>query len=241
LFKYKSKQLTSLTSMKPQSKSLLRTGALVAALTFPATSVFGAGLDYTFTGEFFAGSTLDATLLDGKEFEVHIFADTTIPDNDPGNISRGEFLGPLTAQISIEGLGTYSFVNSISAITERTDGLGFQPVESRATFDGGSTSSMTGFSPDTITPFFGDPNLLDPFPGGANVVVADFNNEPVTALGSADVLNLNGQSPGGSVLATALPESGSSLPLFGIVAAGLAACSRRGVTTTRIGATIPNR
>jgi len=218
--------------MKAHSRSLLITGGLVAALTFPATSAFAAGLDYTFTGEFFAGSFLDAILLDGKEFEVHILADTTIPDNDPGDTDRGEFLGPFSAQISIEGLGIYDFVNPISKITEWTDAIAFQPVENKATFGGGSTSSMTGFSPDTMNPFFGDPNLLDPFPGGANVVVADFSGEPLIALGGTDVLSLSGQSPGGSVRATTIPESGSTLVMFGMVIAGLAAC--RGAAGTRL-------
>ena len=202
-------------------RSLLITGGLVAALTFAATPVFATSLQYTFTGQFFSGSFLDAILLDGKDFEVHILADTGIADNDPVNLNRGEFLGPFSAQISIEGMGIYSFVNPISMITERTDGLGFQPVESRAAFAGGSTSSMTGFSPNTISPFFGNPNLLDPFPGGANVVVADFNLEPVMALGGAVVSSLNGQSPGGSVRATAVPESGSTLAMLGLSLLGL--------------------
>src|SRR5262245_14667432 len=156
-------------------RSLLITGGLVAAMTFPATSVFATSLDYAFTGQFVAGSFLDAILLDGKRFEVHIFADTTIPDNDPGDPDRGQSLGPFSAQIGIEGMGIYSFLNPISMITEWTDSPGFQPIETRATFGGGSTSSMAGFSPAIL--FFGDPNLLDPFPGGANVVVADFNGE----------------------------------------------------------------
>jgi hypothetical protein len=208
-------------------------GGSIAVLTLSASSTLAVSLDYTFTGQFFAGSFLDAVLLDGNDFEVHIFADTTIPDNDPGDTERGEFLGPLSAQISIEGMGTYSFVNPIAMITEWTDAIGFQPVENMAIFGGGSTSSMTGFSPDTVSPFFGSPNLLDPFPGGANVVVADFNGEPIRLLGSTDVLSLNGQSPGGSVRATTIPESGSSLVMFGMGVAALAAW--------RVGPGIPTR
>jgi hypothetical protein len=212
--------------------SLRRIVCLVAALTFPATSVFATSLDYTFTGQFLLGSSLGAISLDLKNFEVHIFADTTIPDNDPGNPSRGEFLGPFSAQISIEGLGIYSFVNPISMITERTDSPGFQPIETRATFGGGSTSSMAGFSP--AIPFFGNPNLLDPFPGGANVVVADFNAEPVMALGEAGVLSLSGDSPGGSVRATivtGVPETGSTLAMLGLSLLGLAVLYRKTVGT----------
>lgn len=199
---------------------------LLTVSMLSATPASAAGLQYSFSGEFFAGSFLDATLLDGKEFEVRIMTDTTIPDNDPGDADRGQFLGPFSAQISIEGMGIFNFVNPIASITEWVDAIGFQPVESKATFGGGSTSSMTGFSPDTITPFFGDPNVLDPFPGGANVVVADFNVEPIIALGGAAVLSLNGQSPGGTVKATRVPELASTLTLFGVVIAGLGACRR---------------
>ena len=131
-------------------------------------------------------------------------------------------MGPFSAQISIQGLGLiYGFVNPIAMITEWTDAPGFQPVESKATFGGGSTSSMTGFSPNTIAPFFGNPNLLDPFPGGANVVVADFNAEPLMAPGGASVISLSGQSPGGSVRATAVPETGSGLAMLGLSLLGL--------------------
>jgi hypothetical protein len=209
--------------MKAHLRSLLTSGGLVAALMFPATSTFAVSLDYTFTGQFFAGSFLDGTLIDGTQFEVHIFTDTTIPDNDPGDSERGEFLGPFNARIIIDGFGTYSFVNPIDMITEWIDAVGFQPVENVASFGGGSTSSMTGFSPDTIAPFFGDPNVLDPFPGGANVVIASFINEPVTLLGTTDILILDGESPGGSVRATTIPDSGSTLVLFSMVIAGLAA------------------
>ena len=212
-------------------RSLLITGGLVAALTFPATSIFATSLDYTFTGQFMAGSFLEATLVDGRDFEVHILADTTIPDTDPGNPSRGQFLGPFSAQITIEGMGIFSFVNPVSMITERTDAVGFQPVESRATFAGGSTSSTTGFSPNTMAPFFGNPNLLDPFPGGANVVVADFNTEPVMSLGGGSVLTLNGQSGGGSVRATTVPETGSTLAMLGLSLLGLAVLHREKVST----------
>jgi hypothetical protein len=200
-------------------------------MTFPAPLVFATSLQYTFTGQFFAGSFLDATLLDGKDFVVNISADTTIPDSDPGNVNRGLFLGPFSAQISIEDLGIYNFVNPISMITERTDAPGFQPIEARAAFGGGSTSSMTGFSPGIA--FFGNPNLLDPFPGGANVVVADFNTEPVMALGGASVLNLNGQSPGGSVRATTVPEGGSALTILGLSLLGLAVIYRKTVGTRK--------
>lgn len=199
----------------------------MVALTFPAGPAFAVALDYTFTGQFFAGSLIDGTLLDGKDFEVHISTDTTILDNDAGDTERGEFVGPFSAQLSIEGMGTYSFVNPIAMITEWIDAPGFQPVESQASFGGGSTSSMTGFSPDTMSPFFGNPNLLDPFPGGANVVVADFNSEPVIPLGGTDVLSLTAQSPGGTVSATPVPDAGSSLAMFGVVAAGLMAWRRR--------------
>jgi hypothetical protein len=208
-------------------RSLLITSALVAVLTFSATPVFATSLDYTFTGQFFAGSFLDAVLLDGKDFEVHIFADTTIPDSDLGNPARGAFLGPFSARISIAGLGTYSFVNPISMITERTDSPGFQPIEAKATFAGGSTSSMTGFSP--AISFFGNPNLLDPFPGGANVVVADFNTEPVMPLGGGAVSSLDGQSPGGSVRATTVPETGSTLAMLGLSLLGLTVLHRKTV------------
>jgi hypothetical protein len=213
-------------------RSLLIKGSLVAILTFRATSVFATSLDYTFTGQFFAGSFLDAILLDGKSFEVHIFADTNIPDSDPGNPARGLFLGPFSAQISIEGMGVYSFVNPISMITERTDSPGFQPIETRATFGGGSTSSMTGTSPGIV--FFGDPNLLDPFPGGANVVVADFNAEPLMALGGTGVSSLNGQSPGGSVRATTVPETGSTLAMLGLSLLGLTVLHRKTVGTQNV-------
>jgi hypothetical protein len=203
-------------------KSLLITVGLVAVLTFPATSVFATSLDYTFTGQFFAGSFLDATLLDGKSFEVHILADTTIPDNDPGNLNRGEFLGPFSAQISIAGMGIYSFVNPISMITERTS-----PIETRATFGGGNNSIMAGTSPGIV--FFGDPNLLDPFPGGANVVTVDFNGEPVMELGGTGVSSLSGQSPGGSVRATTVPETGSTLAMLGLSLLGLTVLNRKTV------------
>lgn len=207
--------------MKTHSSSLWRVGACVVGLALPAGPALALGLDYRFTGNFVAGSFLDATLIDGLDFEVHIATDTTIPDNDPGDADRGEFLGPYSARITIEGMGTYQFVNPVASIVEWVDSPGFQPVETRATFAGGSTSSMTGFSPDTITPFFGDPNLLDPFPGGANVVVADFNAEPLMLLGGGPVLSLSGQSPGGTVSATTIPDAGSSLALFGAAAAGL--------------------
>jgi hypothetical protein len=219
-----------MNTMKTHSRSVLSIGGLVAALAFPAGPALAVPLDYTFTGQFFAGSLLNGTLLDGNDFEVHISTDTSVPDNDPGDTERGEFVGPFSAQLSIEGMGVYSFVNPIAMITEWIDAPGFQPVESRATFGGGSTSSMTGFSPDTMSPFFGNPNLLDPFPGGANVVVADFNGEPVVALGGTEVLSLTGQSPGGSVSATAIPDSGSSLAMFGLVVAGLVAWRRRVVS-----------
>ena len=217
--------------MKTQVRLLLITGVLVAALTFPATSVFATSLDYTFTGQFFAGSFLNAILLDGKDFEVHILTDTTIPDSDPGNTNRGQFLGPFSAQLSIEGMGLFSFVNPISMITERTDAPSGPPIQTVATFGGGSTSTMTGFSPAIA--FFGNPNLLDPFPGGANVVVADFNTEPVMALGEAGVLSLNGQSPGGSVRATIVSESGSSLVTLGLSLLGLIVLHRKTVSTQK--------
>lgn len=213
-------------------RSLLITGGLVAALTFSAPSVFATSLDYTFTGQFILGSLLDAIPLDNKAFEVHIFTDTTIPDNDPGNTNRGEFLGPFSAQISIAGMGIYNFVNPISMITERTDSPGFQPIETRATFAGGSTSSMAGTSPAIL--FFGNPNLLDPFPGGANVVVADFNAEPVVALGGAVVSILNGQSPGGSVRATTVPEAGSTLAMLGLSLLGLTVLHRKTAGTNKL-------
>ena len=197
-------------------------GGLVTALMIPSPSALAVSLDYIYTGEFVAGSFLDATLLDGKNFEVHILTDTTVPDSDPGDVQRGQFVGPFSAQITIEGMGIFSFVNSVAQITERTNGPGFQPVEARTTFGGGSTSSMTGFSPLVMAPFFGSPNALAPFPGGANVVVVDFNFEPIVALGSAVVMSLNGQSPGGSVRATAIPDAGSSLLMLGLVVAGLA-------------------
>jgi hypothetical protein len=208
-------------------RRVLIAGGLIVALTFPATSAFATSLDYTYTGQFFAGSFLDAILLDGKNFEVHILADTSIPDSDPGDPNRGQFLGPFSAQISIEGMGVFSFVNPVSMITEWTAAPGFQPVEAKATFGGGSTSSMTGFSPNTITPFFGSPNLLDPYPGGANVVVADFNTETVMALGGVGVSILNGQSPGGSVRATTVPETGSTLVMLGLSLLGLSILHRK--------------
>jgi hypothetical protein len=213
--------------MKTRSRLMLSVGGFVAALMFNAGSALAVSLDYTFTGQFFAGSFLNATLLDGKDFEVHILTDTTVPDSAPGEAQRGLFLGPFSAQITIEGMGVFSFVNPVSMITERTNGVGFQPVEARAAFGGGSTSSMTGFSPNLMAPFFGDPNLLDPFPGGANVVVADFNAEPLIALGSMDVLSLSGQSPGGTVKATTIPDSGSSLIMFGMAVTGLAGVAMR--------------
>lgn len=213
--------------MRTHSLSLRRIGGLAVALAFSASPALAEGLDYTYNGQFFAGSFLDALLLDGLDFQVQIRADTTAPDSDLGNTDRGEFSGPFTALITIEGLGTYRFLNPVAAITERVDGGGFQPVEARSTFDGGSTSSMTGFSPDTITPYFGDPNLLDPFPGGANVVVAEFNDEPLRPLGGGSILNLSGQSPGGSVFATPIPDGGSSASLLAAAAASLAFCQRR--------------
>jgi hypothetical protein len=213
--------------MKTHSLSLRRIGGLAAALTLSASPALAEGLDYTYNGEFFAGSFLDALLLDGLDFQVQIRADTTAPDSDPGNTDRGEFSGPFTAFITIEGLGTYRFLNPVAAITERVDGGGFQPVEARATFAGGSTSSMTGFSPDTITPYFGDPNLLDPFPGGANVVVADFNAEPLRPVGGVGIFTLSGQSPGGSVFATPTPDVGSSAALLAAATASLALWRRR--------------
>jgi hypothetical protein len=212
-------------------RSLLITGGLVAALTFPAASVFATSLDYTFTGSFLLGSTLGAIDLGTKTFEVHIFADTSIPDSDPGNPARGVFLGPFSAQISIEGMGIFSFVNPIAMITERTDSPGFQPIETRATFGGGSTSSMAGTSPGIQ--FFGNPNVLDPFPGGANVVVADFNGEPVMPLGGMGVSSLNGESPGGSVRATTVPETGSTLAMLGLALLGLTVLHRKTVVRTR--------
>jgi hypothetical protein len=212
-------------------RSLLITGGLVAALTFPATSVFATSLDYTFTGQFLpaSGAFLGTILLDGKNFEVHILTDTTIPDNDPGNPNRGEFLGPFSAQITIEGTGIYSFVNPISMITERTDASPGSPIQTRATFGGGSTSIMVGTSPAII--FFGDPNLLDPFPGGANVVTVDFNGEPVMELGGVGVLSLSGQSGGGSVRATTVPETGSTLAMLGLSLLGLTVLYRKRVGT----------
>lgn len=208
-------------------RSLLITGSLLAALTFPATSAFAIPLDYTYTGNFFAGSFLGATLVDGTSFEVHILTDTTIPDSDPADPDRGLFLGPFSAQITIAGIGTFNFVNPISMITEWTESPGFQPIEAKASFGGGSTSSMTGTSPAIL--FFGNPNLLDPYPGGANVVVADFNAEPVIALGGTEVLSLNAQSPGGSVRATAVPESGSTLVMLGLSLLSLTVLHRKAV------------
>jgi hypothetical protein len=214
-------------------RSLLITGGLIAALTFSATPVFATTLDYTYTGQFpgGGGSFLDAISLAGRSFEVHIFADTTIPDSDPGNLNRGAFLGPFSAQIIIDGLGTYNFVNPISMITERTDAPVGSPIQAMATFGGGSTSSMTGFSPGIA--FFGNPNVLDPYPGGANVVLVDFNMEPVMALGGAGVSILDGNSPGGSVRATTVPEAGSTLAMLGFSLLGLTALHRKTVSTRK--------
>jgi hypothetical protein len=141
------------------------------------------------------------------------------------------FLGPFSAQISIEGMGVYNFVNPIAMITEWTESPGFQPIETRATFGGGSTSSLAGFSPGIV--FFGNPNLLDPFPGGANVVVADFNTEPVIPLGGPGALSLNGQSPGGSVRATTVPETGSTLAMLGLALLALTVLHRKTVGTRK--------
>jgi len=212
-------------------RSLLITGGLVAALTFSATPVFATSLDYTFTGQFLLGAFVGATNLDLKSFEVHIFTDTTIPDNDPGNGARGEFLGPFSAQISIDGVGIYNFVNPISMITERTDAPVGSPIQVVATFGGGSTSNMSGTSPGIA--FFGNPNLLDPYPGGANVVLVDFNTEPVMAQGGGAVLSLNGNSGGGSVRATTVPEAGSTLAMLGLSLLGLTVLHRKTIGTRK--------